>query len=282
MIETSQGRIAVCDSKPQGRGDDPTVIFIHGHCTNQTFFSAQVDSSLLQEYRLITLDLPGYGKSDPPIEPQNVYSLPGYAEVVVEVIDFLSLNNIVVVGWSLGGHVGLELTQKLDQLKGLLITGTPPIEISEEGLAQGFRIPDLKILECFGKGNLSREEAEWLATVSGYDYTEEKQFLVDAILNTDEGAKTIYPASIVKGIGLNELDIVGRWPRPIAVIAGENDAAINNEYIIHRVKFRNLWKNKVHIIRDTGHAVHMENAEEFNRILNTFLQDVFCSDEMNT
>jgi len=166
MIETSQGRIAACDSKPQGKSDDPTVIFIHGHCTNQTFFSAQMNSPLLEKYRLITLDLPGYGESDPPKDPQKVYSFPGFSEVVVEVIDFLSLNNIVVVGWSLGGHVGLELTQKLDQLKGLLITGTPPIEISEKGLAQGFRIPDPKILECFGKGNLSREEAELLATIS--------------------------------------------------------------------------------------------------------------------
>jgi len=114
-------------------------------------------------------------------------------------------------------------------------------------------------------------------TISGYDYSEKKQFLVDAILNTDVGAKTIYPASIVNGVGLNELDIVGRWPRPIAVIAGENDAAINNEYIMHQVKFLNLWKNKVHVIRDVGHAVHMENAKEFNRILNAFLRDVFYS-----
>lgn len=71
------------------------------------------------------------------------------------------------MGWSLGGHVALELTSRLEQLKGLLITGTPPIEISIEGLGRGFKIANPKVLECFGKGNLTYEEAELLATVSG-------------------------------------------------------------------------------------------------------------------
>lgn len=48
----------------------------------------------------------------------------------------------------LGGHVGLELTSMLPELKGLLITGTPPIEVSADGFSKGFKIVDPKILEC--------------------------------------------------------------------------------------------------------------------------------------
>ena len=99
--------------------------------------------------------------------------------------------------------------------------------------------------------------------------------MVDAIFQTDEGAKTIYPRSIIKGTGQNELKIVGEWPRPIVVIAGEQDTGINNDYIMRDVKFKNLWNNKIYLIPNAGHAVFIERPDEFNLILQTFLLEVF-------
>lgn len=276
-VNTSIGSIVISDSKPSGSGDGPTVIFIHGHLTNRHFFLDQMRSPLLAKYRLISLDLPGYGESSPPIDPEKTYSFPGFAEAVSEVIHTLKLKNFVVVGWSLGGHVALELTSRLTELRGLLITGTPPIEVSAHGLSRGFRVVNPKILACFGKGDLSREEAELMATLSGYDGSKEKQFIVDAIFQSDEGAKTIYPQSIVKGVGQNELEIVKKWPQPIAVIAGQEDAGINNDYIINEVSFRNLWRERVYVIPGAGHAVHMEKPHEFNTILSEFLQEVWSN-----
>jgi len=275
FVETSQGKIAIWDTKPQIESQTPTIIFIHGHCTNKDFFSRQLKSPLFLKYRLVAIDLPGYGKSDPPVDPQKVYSFPGFADSVSEVIQLMKLKNLIVVGWSLGGHVALELTSRLPQLRALVLTGTPPIEISTDGLNRGFKIANPKILGCFGRGNLTYEEAQLLATISGYNYSEEKKFIVDAVLQTDEGAKTIYPRSILKGIGQNELKIVSEWPLPIAVIAGAEDAGINNDYIIQEVKFKNLWKEKVHVIPHAGHAVFMERPTEFNAILEQFFEQVF-------
>jgi pimeloyl-ACP methyl ester carboxylesterase len=275
IITTSQGDIALWDSYSDSRKEAPTIIFIHGHCTNKEFFEKQLNSPLFANYRLIALDLPGYGESPPPKDAEKTYSLPGFANGVTEVVNILKLNNVIVVGWSLGGHVALELTSRLPQLRGLLITGSPPIEISAEGLSVGFKAASPKVLECFGKGNLTYEEAELLATVSGYDYSEGKKFIVDAILQTDDGAKTIYPRSILNGVGQNELKIVNEWPRPIAVIAGQEDIAINNSYIINEVKFKNLWEGKVHMISNAGHAVFMECPDTFNSVMKKFFQDIF-------
>lgn len=276
-IETSQGKIALLDSNPDFKSEDPVIVFIHGHCTNKEFFKYQLGCPLFANYRLIALDLPGYGKSAPPKEAQNIYSFPGFASIVAEIIQIMKLNNIVIVGWSLGGHVALELTSYLPQLQGLLITGTPPIEISFAGLSQGFKALDPKIFECFGKGNLSYEEAQLLATVSGYDFSKEKEFIVDAILQTDEEAKTIYPRSIALGIGQNEVKIVNEWPKPIAIVAGNQDIAINNDYIINEVKFKNLWEDRVHVIPKGGHAVFMDCPNEFNQIMQRFLQSIFMN-----
>ena len=281
VIETSQGKIALLDSNPKLKSGDPTIIFIHGHCTNKEFFKKQLKSPLFASYRLLALDLPGYGESEPPKDAQKVYSFPGFASVVIDIIQTLKLTNIVIVGWSLGGHVALELTSSLSQLRGLLITGTPPIEISVRGLSQGFKALDPKIFTCFGKGNLSYEEAQLLATISGYDFSKEKEFIVDAILQTDEGAKTIYPRSIALGVGQDEVKIVNEWPNPIAVVAGEQEFGINNSYIINEVKFKNLWENKVHVIPKGGHAVFMDCPNEFNLIMQRFFQDIFADSLSN-
>ncbi|MBA3239475.1 MAG: hypothetical protein H0T62_14190 [Parachlamydiaceae bacterium] len=63
---------------------------------------------------------------------------------------------------------------------------------------------------------------------------------------------------------------MSEWPLPIAVIAGEQDAGINNDYIIQEVKFKNLWREKVHVISNAGHAVFIDQSVEFNNMSNSF------------
>jgi pimeloyl-ACP methyl ester carboxylesterase len=99
FIETSQGIVAVWDSKPNTVNSIPTIVLIHGHCTNKGFFVKQLISPLFERYRLVAIDLPGYGKSSPPKNPERTYSFPGYASVVAEVIDLMKLDHhLVVVG----------------------------------------------------------------------------------------------------------------------------------------------------------------------------------------
>lgn len=277
LIATSQGKISILDTNPKASPDEPTVFFIHGHCTNKTFFSEQFQSPLFDKYRLIAIDLPGYGESQSPKDPQKIYSFPGYAQVLAEVIQQLDLKNYVFLGWSLGGHVGLEAIALVNHLKGLIISGTPPIEISENGFTQGFKALNPAVANCFGKGNLTRKEAELLATISGYDHTPEKEFLVEAILNTDEGAKTIYPASIANGVGKNELEIIRDCSLPIAVIGGENDSAVNYDYI-KKISFKNLWRKQVFLIPEAGHAVFLEKPSQFNHLVKEYLEEVFKSE----
>jgi pimeloyl-ACP methyl ester carboxylesterase len=41
-----------------------------------------------------------------------------------------------VFGWSLGGHIGIEMVLRFPGMRGLMITGAPPV--GPNNMAQGF------------------------------------------------------------------------------------------------------------------------------------------------
>ncbi|KHD87555.1 MAG: hypothetical protein OM95_14035 [Bdellovibrio sp. ArHS] len=63
----------------------------------------------------------------------------------------------------------------------------------------------------------------------------------------------------------------------IAVLHGEEDAFVNLNYL-EALKTNGLlptlWKNKIHVIKDAGHAAHYEKAPKFNKMLEKFVQDL--------
>lgn len=276
FFETSQGKIAYSDTNPESTLDNPAVVFIHGNSASKEAFRNQVSSPDLNKYRLICIDLPGHGESDPAKSPEEVYSFPGYADVVAEVVNGLGVNNFAIVGWSLGGHIALESIKRIptDKLKGMLITGAPPIELSPEGIGRGF-LPNPKIADLLGKEVLeSREEALFFAEGAGFDGTPDTEFMVESAFRTDGLARKFMFQSIGSGVGDNEVEIVKSWKKPITVIAGEKDSGINTDYI-RGLTFKNLWENTIHVVSDADHPVHWQKAREFNVIAARFFDSLF-------
>jgi len=80
-----------------------TLLFVHGSNIDQSYFSNQVDyfKSLC---RVVTFDLPGHGKSG---NQRSVWSLENYATDVRTVIEKLDLQNVILVGHSMGAYINL-------------------------------------------------------------------------------------------------------------------------------------------------------------------------------
>lgn len=269
VISTSKGNIAVCDS--QGAG--PTVLLIHGNSASGKIFKKQFDA-LGKKYRLIAPDLLGHGKSGS-AKSNDTYSFPGYAKALTELINKMNLNKISLIGWSLGGHIALEMVKMNPAIKGVLITGTPPIQLSQEGFKKGFK--PFEGLHLLGHPDqFTDDQAKLFMGLGGINMdAEDTQFILqDAIKARGEARKYMFQA-MGNGIGADETEIVRTMDTPLAIIAGENDCGINNDYIANGVKYNTLWKDKVQTIKNAGHAVFWENADEFNKITQQFLDDVW-------
>jgi len=79
-----------------------TVIFVHGWTCDESSWSAQVPA-LTGKYRVITLDLPGHGKSAAPAGGK--FSMENFARAVEAVRAEAGVDHVVVVGHSMGTPV---------------------------------------------------------------------------------------------------------------------------------------------------------------------------------
>jgi sigma-B regulation protein RsbQ len=85
-----------------GRGDT-TLLFLHGSYNDQSYWKNQV-KFFSPDYRIVTFDLPGHGKSG---KERAHWSVEGFAEDVTAVINGLDLKNLILIGHSLGADINL-------------------------------------------------------------------------------------------------------------------------------------------------------------------------------
>ncbi|MGV9633507.1 alpha/beta fold hydrolase [Nocardia rhamnosiphila] len=115
---TIHGLHVVIDGDPAA----PPLLLIHGSgATGSTW--EPVVPALAAEHRVITIDLPGCGRS----QPVPTYAVPQQAERVATVLDELGARNLTVVGHSSGGYVATALVEQRPDLVGeLILVSTGP------------------------------------------------------------------------------------------------------------------------------------------------------------
>jgi non-heme chloroperoxidase len=88
-----------------GPADGPPVLLIHGWSGNHMCWRHQIESPLVEELRVVALDLRGHGMSDRPLDAGRYQAARLWAADVAAVIGQLDLDRPTLVGWSYGGFV---------------------------------------------------------------------------------------------------------------------------------------------------------------------------------
>lgn len=258
-------RIAYLDTGGTGQA----ILFVHGNSTESVTFSRQLESDLAERYRLVALDLPGHGDSGR--VPVTEYGVPFYARKVAALASQLGIDDAVLVGWSLGGHIVLECADIMPVATGFVIFGTPPLR-QPPNIEQAF-LPN-PVVGAGMVGRLSEEEAAAYARSflgdAGNDAVEAE--FTREILATDPNARDGLAMSAASPY-VDQVDLVARLDRPLAVFHGAQEQLVSLDYI-DSLAMASLWRDQVQVIPRAGHAPHVEAAGAFNALLHQFMVDL--------
>lgn len=261
LHRTSQGDIAFVETARNG----PPVVLIHGNSSCKEVFRRQLQSPLFQDYRLIALDLPGHGDSADAADPQT-YTLPGYANIVSELLRELGVEHPVLLGWSLGGHIALEMLATGANLAGVMAVGAPPVSPGILGLLRGLR-PEIDVF-LTGKADFTPKDTKRFAEICFGAAADE--WLVRRIERTDPRTRTTISRSMMRGACADERWAVEHLDTPVAILNGSEEPFARQDYLRH-LNYAHLWEGQIQLIQGAGHAPFLEAPDRFNPLLKRFL-----------
>lgn len=90
----------------------PPLLLIHGVAATTYTFNSLIPL-LKAHFSIIAIDLPGFGRSEK--STSFIYSFQNYAKVVAGCIDYFNLENVNIVGHSMGGQIALYTTKMIPE-----------------------------------------------------------------------------------------------------------------------------------------------------------------------
>lgn len=235
-------------------GEGQPIIVLHGLMGGLSNFDGVVNFFSQKGYKVIIPELPVYSMS---LLKTNVKS---FAKYLQEFIEFKGLNDVILLGNSLGGHIGLYHTkQYAEVVKALVITGS-------SGLYES----------AMGGGYTKRSDYEVIKKKAQdvfYDPAIATKEIVDEVYETvNDRNKLIKTLAIAKSaIRHNMSKDLPKMKTPTCIIWGRNDTVTPPDVA---EEFNQLLPDSdLFWIDKCGHAAMMEHPETFNQILYKWLKD---------
>ena len=237
-----------------------TLVFVHGWTCDETSWSAQVPA-LSKKYRVITLDLPGHGKSGMP--KGGAFSMDLFARAVEAVRSEAKADRLVLVGHSMGTPVIRQYARLYPQhvaalvlVDGVVALGAPP-RPGVNALAP----PQPEQMR--GPGGLKARET----MIRGMFLPSTPKPIQDHVLKMMLGA----PEATAYGAMTATFD-PAIWKETVVLTMPAlglfaDKSALGNPDATRKV----LPNLEYHEIPGTGHFLMMEKPAEFNRLLERFV-----------
>ncbi len=236
------------------KGDGTPIIFLHGLMGGLTNFEKLISFFSENNFKVLVPELPLY---DLPLLNTSVKA---FAEYLNDFIKFKELDKFILLGNSLGGHVGLYYT-KLYEKKAAALVLTGSSGLYESAMGSGYTrrgdydVMKAKVEEVFYDPKVATKE------------------LVDEVFETvNDRRKLVKTLAIAKSaIRHNMSDDLPQMNLPVCIIWGEDDIVtppnVADEF--HKL----LPDSDLFWIKKCGHAAMMEHPDKFNKIVINWLSD---------
>nr|WP_299175364.1 alpha/beta hydrolase [uncultured Allomuricauda sp.] len=234
------------------KGEGTPMIILHGLMGGLSNFQGVSDYFPSKGYKVLIPELPIYEMSMLKTTVKN------FAKFLEDFIEFKGLKDVILLGNSLGGHIGLLHTKMFPEMvKALVITGS-------SGLYES----------AMGDGYPKRGDYEFIKKKAQdvfYDPAVATKEIVDEVFATvNDRMKLVKTLAIAKSaIRHNMSKDLPHMNTPTCIIWGENDTVTPPK--VAKEFHELLPDSDLFWIEKCGHAPMMEHPEDFNKILENWL-----------
>lgn len=263
---------------PEGQ---TTLLFVHGLGSYLKFWRYQLDAFAEKGFRVVAVDMIGYGKSDKPAT--FPYTMEAMAQVLREFMDVAGVNKPILVGHSMGGQTSLSFAiQYPDALQALVLTAPAGFETFTPKEKAWFRrvfgtalvkgSPEYGIWGSVAHNNFStwRDDYEWLI-----------QERVQFVGNTDFDRYAYANVRSVHGLLDNEFvrENLDKVEVPTFIVHGDQDRLIPNPFLhagftrdVMEIGRQGIPDATLMTLEGCGHTVQIDCHEAYNAAVEKFLR----------
>jgi pimeloyl-ACP methyl ester carboxylesterase len=245
------------DTKGEGK---PALVFVHGWANNRSIWNDQV-THFSDRYRVVTIDLAGFGES---ASNRQEWTMSSFGEDIKAVVQKLDLDQVVLVGFSMGGSVVIEAASLLSESNvGVVLVDAihnPEMRYPPEVAKQRER----DFMELVTKPPKEKEK------MSFFFRNNQEESLQRVLSMINKEPKTGWRESLVENMRWRNEDCAASLSKiNCPVVAIKSDQRVTSSEVFRKY----VPDFEVKIINDVGHVVMWDAPEEFNRLLEETIQE---------
>ena len=235
------------------------LVLVHGFLGSSIMWKPQID--FFKDYfRVITPDLPGYGKSNKAKSHNTIQSI---ANLLLDCLGEKKIDKFHLLGHSMGGMIVQDMAKKSgEKISKLVCYSTGP-----RGEMPGRFETVERSRENFKKNGLEITAKNIAKTwfIKG----EEAKYFDICIDSGKQTSMETADNSLVAIKNWNGVDALKNIKNETLIIWGDQDKSYNLEQV--ETLEKNIKNSKLTIFKNSSHCVHLEQPNEFNNTVKNFL-----------
>lgn len=247
-----------------------TMVLVHGFGCDQNIWR-YITAGLEANYQLVLIDQVGVGNSElSAYQPDKYATLNGYAADIVEVCHTLGLQDVILVGHSVGAMISvLSAIQEPDLFSKLILIGPSPCYINDHDYFGGFERADIEAMLDM----LNKDFRDWANTfapliMGNPECPSLAQELIESFCRADNAIARDFAR--VTFLSDNRQDLP-KVPTKTLILQCSSDMIAPAE--VGAFVHQSIPDSTLITLRATGHCPHLSAPIETLAAIGTFLHD---------
>lgn len=241
----------------QGKGFP--IVLIHGFCETHEVW-ARFAQKLSEGFRVISVDLPGFGKSK---SMQEGFSVADAASKIQSLLEQLEIKTCIPIGHSLGGYVTLAMINQ----QGSFFSGFGLFHSTAYADSDDRKKARNKVVEFVLKNGVAAFIESFIPPLFHDKGNPDIPFAVNMALQTRQETLIGYAKAMRDRPDLTS--VIQNFKKPMLFIGGEKDTVIPAETLQKQAKLAS--QPSLHILEGAAHMGMFENEAESLNLVREFL-----------